>query len=72
MDDIEGNVLKWRKSSKSAGGNCIEVAALPHAVLVRDSKDRSGATLEISRSEWKSFILSIRSNDNQGEPEEAS
>lgn len=33
--------LTWFKSSYSGSGgdNCVEVAAQPHAVLVRDSKD---------------------------------
>ena len=33
--------MNWRKSSYSgnSGGNCTEVATVPGAVLVRDSKD---------------------------------
>jgi hypothetical protein len=34
----------WRKSSYSTGGgqNCVEVAVLPGAVAIRDSKDPHG------------------------------
>lgn len=38
---------KWRKSTYtgSNGGNCVELAALPDAVAVRDSKDPHGPVL---------------------------
>jgi hypothetical protein len=38
------STANWRKSSFSAGGsdNCVEVAALPGAVAIRDSKDPQG------------------------------
>ena len=37
---------RWVKSSYSfANGNCVEVAALPGAVAVRDSKDPGGPVL---------------------------
>ncbi|MFD0899079.1 DUF397 domain-containing protein [Actinomadura sediminis] len=37
----------WRKSTYtgSNGGNCVELAALPGAVGVRDSKDPDGPVL---------------------------
>ncbi|MBQ0891815.1 DUF397 domain-containing protein [Micromonospora sp. U56] len=49
----------WRTSSRStdSGGNCVEVADnLPGVVLVRDSKDRSGATLSFAPGAWRSFV----------------
>ncbi|SNS22119.1 DUF397 domain-containing protein [Actinomadura mexicana] len=31
--------IHWRKSTRSEDhGNCVELAALPHAVAIRDSK----------------------------------
>ncbi|QKW39582.1 DUF397 domain-containing protein [Actinomadura sp. NAK00032] len=32
-------ITQWRKSTRSDDyGNCVEVAALPHAIAIRDSK----------------------------------
>ncbi|RSN41756.1 MULTISPECIES: DUF397 domain-containing protein [Actinomadura] len=37
----------WRKASRSGenGGDCVELAALPGTVAVRDSKDPDGPVL---------------------------
>jgi hypothetical protein len=52
----------WRKSSYSGnnGGNCVEVAALPGAVAVRDSKDPDGGMLVLSSQEWRAFLAAAR------------
>jgi hypothetical protein len=53
---------RWRTSTRSGdtGGACVEVADnLPGAVLVRDSKDRSGPTLTFSPDAWRSFVRQI-------------
>jgi hypothetical protein len=52
----------WRKSSYSGnnGGNCVEVAALPGAVAVRDSKDPDGGMLVFSPEEWRAFLDAAR------------
>jgi hypothetical protein len=40
--------IGWRTSSYSNGGDaCVEVAPAPDAVLVRDSKNRTGPTLTV-------------------------
>jgi len=52
----------WRKSSASAdNGACVEVAAWHSSVLVRDSRNRSGGVLEVSREQWRTFLARIRS-----------
>jgi hypothetical protein len=55
MDQLDG--LTWRTSSYSGsnGGNCIEVAAAPACVAVRDSKDPDGAILAFSPHDWQRF-----------------
>ncbi|CAM5513426.1 hypothetical protein GCM10010253_44480 [Streptomyces badius] len=47
----------WRKSSYSAseGGACVEIAAHPAAVHVRDSKDIEGPTFTVAPSAWSAF-----------------
>ncbi|MEU7750255.1 DUF397 domain-containing protein [Micromonospora sp. NPDC049171] len=50
---------QWRKSTKSGsnGGDCVEVADnLPGVVLVRDTKNRDGGTLNFSAQTWRSFV----------------
>jgi hypothetical protein len=50
--------LEWRKSSRSddsASGACVEIAFVPRAVAVRDSKNTSGPTLAFPISGWDAF-----------------
>ncbi|MFJ4836581.1 DUF397 domain-containing protein [Streptomyces sp. NPDC088746] len=48
----------WSKSSYSSneGGECVEVAATDHAVLVRDSKDVTRPHLAVSDLTWAHFV----------------
>ncbi len=52
----------WRKSSYSGanGGECIEVATTAAAVLVRDSKDKSGNVLSVPASAWRAFVSAVK------------
>jgi hypothetical protein len=49
--------LQWIKStySSSEGGNCIEVAAKPSAVHIRDSKN-IGPNLTVEPGTWAAFL----------------
>ncbi|WHM38732.1 DUF397 domain-containing protein [Streptomyces sp. BPTC-684] len=49
---------QWRKSSYSGGGggDCVEVADLPHAVAIRDSKRPEGAALTVSPAAFTAFV----------------
>jgi Domain of unknown function (DUF397) len=47
---------QWRKSSYSGANACIEVAHLPEAVAVRDSKDAAGPKLIFTRHAWMAFV----------------
>lgn len=51
-------VLQWFKSSYSSseGGNCVEVAAHPAAIHVRDSKTPDGPILTVAPSTWSEFL----------------
>ncbi|MFE0422013.1 DUF397 domain-containing protein [Streptomyces sp. NPDC058953] len=50
--------LSWFKSSYSAGdgGECVEVAATPGTVHVRDSKDISRPALTVRPTAWTAFV----------------
>ena len=47
----------WRKSSYSDGngGACIETASGTGIILVRDTTDRDGVTLEFAAGAWEQF-----------------
>jgi hypothetical protein len=57
----------WVKSSYSGsqGGNCVEVAAGHHAVLVRDTMNRGGAVLKFTEDEWQRFAESLKITANK-------
>jgi hypothetical protein len=50
--------LAWFKSSYSGneGGECLEAAAAPGAILIRDSKAPTRAQLTFRASEWAAFV----------------
>ena len=51
--------LEWFKSSYSSsseGDSCVEVAAAPSAVYVRDSKDLSVPKLAFGQHAWAGFL----------------
>lgn len=53
--------LVWFKSSYSGddSGDCVEVAASPAAIHVRDSKNSRGPQLALSPDAWAGFISSV-------------
>jgi hypothetical protein len=50
----------WRKSTTSGDGNCVEVAAVPAAVGLRDSKDQQGPVVAMAPAAWTAFISEVR------------
>ncbi|GGW63392.1 DUF397 domain-containing protein [Streptomyces galilaeus] len=48
----------WRKSTYSGGegGECLELAACPHTINIRDSKNPTGPTLALSPAAWAHFL----------------
>ncbi|GAA2925911.1 DUF397 domain-containing protein [Streptomyces argenteolus] len=48
----------WSRSSYStgSGGECVEVAACPGTVHVRDSKDTAGPVLSVTPGGWAAFV----------------
>jgi hypothetical protein len=51
----------WRKSSYSGdgGSNCVEVGN-DSAVLVRDTKDRTGPMLRFTPDAWNAFAKQVK------------
>lgn len=50
--------LAWFKSSYSgdSSGQCLEVAACPTTIHVRDSKNTQGPQLALSPTTWTEFV----------------
>lgn len=61
---MQDATLTWRKSTRSgAAGHCVEVANVPTAVLVRDSKDVDGPVLAFAAPDWSGFIAGVRAGE---------
>lgn len=50
--------LEWFKSSYSSGegGACLEIAAHPTAVHIRDSKNPEGPHFTVAPDAWTAFL----------------
>jgi uncharacterized protein DUF397 len=51
--------LAWFKSSYSSsseGDSCVEIAAAPHTIHVRDSKHTDGPRLTLIPQAWAAFV----------------
>ncbi|MFH9108933.1 DUF397 domain-containing protein [Streptomyces albus] len=57
----DNDALAWTKSSHSSneGPDCVEVAATPGTVHVRDSKNVAGPRLTVPPGVWADFIASV-------------
>ncbi|MFI0357612.1 DUF397 domain-containing protein [Actinomadura sp. 9N407] len=54
--------ITWRKPRRSEdqGGACLEVARLPEAIAVRDSKRPDGARLVLGQAEFRMFLARLK------------
>ncbi len=53
--------MDWRKSSFSGtNGSCVETATGKDVILVRDTTDRDGGTLNFPAKAWQAFTAGIR------------
>jgi hypothetical protein len=64
MNTPDLSAARWRKSSHSTdtGGDCVEVAGLPGAIAVRDSKNPDGAALAFGRHEFHVLLDQVKTN----------
>ncbi|MGW2116608.1 DUF397 domain-containing protein [Streptomyces zhihengii] len=53
-----GSTRVWHRSSYSTndGPDCVECAATPGAIRVRDSKDPAGPELGFAPGAWAAFV----------------
>jgi hypothetical protein len=61
---------RWRKSSYSGNGgsDCVEVGGRGGRVLVRDTKNRTGAVLEITPGVWRRLVDQVKRSLAHGRP----
>ena len=57
--------LRWFTSSFSGGNgdSCVEVAFLPGAVAVRDTKDRTQPAHRYPAADWVAFLAGVRAGE---------
>ncbi|MFC8708422.1 DUF397 domain-containing protein [Streptomyces sp. NPDC057197] len=61
--------LCWRKSTYSGGGDgdtCVEIAALPSHIAIRDSKAPTRATLSVPAASFLAFIEEVKRDGQDG------
>ncbi|RZU49257.1 uncharacterized protein DUF397 [Krasilnikovia cinnamomea] len=64
MNRPDLGAARWRKSSVSGDGGCVEVACVNGEVGVRDTKDRgSGPVLTFTEREWAAFLAGARAGE---------
>ncbi len=56
------DLIKWRKARQSdgQGGACVEVARLPQAVAVRDSKNPNGPKLLLTPDAFRAILNDLK------------
>ncbi|WP_337662115.1 DUF397 domain-containing protein [Actinoalloteichus sp. AHMU CJ021] len=61
MEYLTG-MTNWRKATRSSNGsaNCVEVGSAPSLVGIRDTKNRAGGTLVVSRRAFGSFVTAVK------------
>jgi Domain of unknown function (DUF397) len=56
--------LRWRKSSHSGEGNCVELANTPDGgVAIRNSKHPAAGVVLFTRGEIEAFLLGAKAGE---------
>jgi Domain of unknown function (DUF397) len=55
---LDLSTAQWFKSTRSGpnSDNCVEVAFVDEAIVVRDSKNPDGPALVFTAAEWDAFV----------------
>ncbi|AOS61115.1 DUF397 domain-containing protein [Actinoalloteichus hymeniacidonis] len=58
---MSGKQLSWRKSTRSGTDtNCVEVGLAEDVVGLRDTKNRDGGTLVVSRTRFTALLTAVK------------
>lgn len=62
MERPDNALSTWRKSTYSGtgGSECVEVGGAAGSVLVRDTRDRDGAVLDVGSGAWQRFTAAVK------------
>jgi hypothetical protein len=60
---FDTNGVPWYKAGRSGSDNCVEVAAIDGMIVIRNSREPDGPTLEYTRDEWRAFVDGARDGD---------
>jgi Domain of unknown function (DUF397) len=55
--------VRWRKSSASGSGDCLEWAFVSSGVWLRNSRDPGGPELHLRHSEWEAFVAGVKNGE---------
>lgn len=53
---IDRNALAWRIATRSAGGNCVEVAKANDLIALRNSRNPEGEVILYTAPEFAAFL----------------
>lgn len=56
ISKIDRNALAWRIASRSAGGNCVQVAKASDLIAVRHSRNPDGEIILYTKPEFSAFL----------------
>ncbi|TDD79641.1 DUF397 domain-containing protein [Actinomadura darangshiensis] len=60
-------IIQWRKSTRSDDhGNCVELAALPHAIAIRDSKAPDTGHLTLAPRAFAALLAQVKWDTTEG------
>ena len=61
MTAFHGHGTIWRKPRRSIGnGACVQVAASPNTVMVRDSADSTSPVISYPAEAWRAFVVATK------------
>jgi hypothetical protein len=59
----DGEHARWRKSSFSNSGDCLEWLIETDRVRLRDSTGGSSGELHLSHSQWRAFLAAVEAGE---------
>jgi len=61
--DLEFKKSTFSEMQGDSSGDCVEIKRTSKSILVRDSKNIDGETLEFTSSEWKAFLNGVKNKE---------